>query len=245
MKKFCFVLIAILLLSGCSKIPLENAYSSPPVQILFRGGYEKIAEFIMMMEKDDKELEEYLAQNDYESSEIQTREDMKAFLATLKETYFPVMENAVGTYINFYTNWDEALIGFELVDGSVYKFKISTKPDTAEERIQLARSEMKGKLSENINRSSDDIKIYPYTKTRSDNDSAENFFMDVRGVYVLARVFNESDFSKMSNTLQEVKFLRLDEILQNLPPPVEKPTDRADVDETEGYTDEFGAFYLE
>ena len=253
MKKFYFVLAILLLLVGCSSTvidtPTQDAsgeYPEEPRMINFRGGYEEIGEFMSILENDEKEIEEYLDKHHYSWFGLRTRKDVEAFFAMLNGTYFPVMENASIEYIIIPLESGKVWIDYELIDGSSYSFGVSTKLDTAEEEIQAVRSEVKDRLSENINRSSkDDIKIYFYAKEKGDDDPAEIFYMDVRGVAVGVRVFNESDFSKMSNTLQEVKFLRLDEILENLPPPVEKPTDRADVDETEGYTDEFGTFYLE
>jgi len=257
MKIFCLVLVLILLMAGCSNTivdaPTQDTSTQDelgdqgePKQIIFDSGYEEIKDFMTILEKDDKEVEEYLVKHRYSWFDLETRKDVEAFFEMLSGTYFPVIEKASIEFIIIFPDWDDIAIRYNLIDGSTYNFRISTKPDTAEERIQQIRSEDESRLSENINKSAeDDIKIYYYTKDRNSEDRAEIFAMDVRGVDVGVRVFDAPDLATMTEVLQEVKFERLDDILKNLPPPVEKPTDRADVDETEGYTDEFGTFYLE
>ena len=208
----------MLLLSGCSIMNLTSSnHPTPPLQVTFRGGYELIGEFTAMLEKDEKEIEEYLKKNNYHANGVNTIGDMEAFLATLSETYFPVMKEANVTGITIYTGRDEMEVFYETMDGTRYVFDISIKPDTAEEDFQSCRAQSKGKFSENINKKTDDIKIYAYTRARGEIDMSPYFFMDVRGVSVGARTHSDADTSVIADILQNTKFLKLDEILQNLP----------------------------
>jgi len=161
MKKFCFVLVMILLLVGCSSTGTDKSKSQEEHRtITFDGGYEKIAEFKSMLEKDDKELEEYLIKNRYYANNIQTRIDVEAFFEMLNRTYFPVMEKANNTCVIIYP-WDEAWIRYESSHGASYGLRVCINSDTAEEEIQSVRAEVKDRLSENINKNkaAEDIKI--------------------------------------------------------------------------------------
>jgi len=228
MKKICFIIIAMLFLSSCSILSLTgNNHPEPPLQIDFRGGYELIEEFILMLEKDDTEIEKYLIKHNYHANRINTKKDMEEFLTMISETYFPLMEKAKVTYINVYTEWNDIAISCESIDGIIYNYRISTILNTAEEEFQSARPQIKRKYSENLNKKADDIKIYAYEKSRSEKDPkskdydpvSQSFFMDVRGASVGVRVWEdgEPDFSAAVDALQNTKFLKLDEILQNLP----------------------------
>lgn len=73
-------------------------------------------------------------------------------------------------------------------------------------------SKNKGELSANINESAEDVKTYSYTSR--EEDKAQTFVMDVRGIYALTRVFGAADFSTITDVLQKVSFNRVKEVIQ-------------------------------
>ena len=224
MKKISYLLVAMLFLAGCANMTMEvgqhdlpetgfsedvSVLAEPPFQLSF-DGYDSLRELESMLEKDEEHIEAYLYKHNFLMNGLQTRDDIKTLFTALRGTYLPVIRSANPPSITIFPQRDELAAMYELENDVVYLFWVSLIPDSAKENIQHFISSDEGRLSEEMSKSEKDITIHFFEDDKDKNNAIQTYVMDVRGVYVLARVSGETNRTSIVDKLQAVEFTSID-----------------------------------
>jgi len=223
MKKPISIFMTILLLISGLNIA---AYAlEPPWMITFRGGYEELCEIISALDKEDEELEEYLRDSKYSWEGIFTRESAEKFVKLLNAIYLPYMENSEPAYIDIRPGVNDAReliltsvsISFE-IDGIRYRFYFPINPKEGLFTRLINKIINTFNLSRNINKSSEDVKIYTHRFSRILKifrlSKRQYFSFDVHGGHVWVSTFGEAKYSYIKKAVQDFDFMKIEEIYQ-------------------------------
>lgn len=166
--------------------------SDPPLQLFF-DSYDSILELYSVLEKSDKEIEEYLTSRNFDMNGLRTKSDIKELLTTLSELNFPLIEDFDSQSIIIYPDSNIMSIWYKLNNGIGYDFRLTTDPDSAQEKLdalkssdQLLSRDNPGKL--------DDITVYSVPTERVKSDSKLQIYeMNAKGTYILVRIFDANN----------------------------------------------------
>ena len=186
--------------AGIKNTSSESEATEPPRQLFF-DGYEAIVELFTVLEKDDKYIEEYLTNHNFDMNGLTARGDIQALLTTLSGINVPVIENGSNPKIVIYPDSSLMTVWHESDSGVKYDFSISTEPDSAPQRIGALKE--KGQLSKEI--SAENFEVYSVINN-ADKSSAIVFAADIDGTFMLVRVFKAGDTTTALNGLMTFEY---------------------------------------
>ena len=190
-----------------------DIHAEPPQQLWF-DGYDSIAELYEVLEKSDKEIEEYLDQplQSFIMNGLATKADIEILLKTLSAVSLPVSKEAYTPNIIIYPERNEMTVNYR-VAGETYSFTVSMESNSASRHIESLKAENKlanngsellkesalqksSELLAEKDKSVDSISVYSVIVSDAvKNSDMQIFAIDASGTLIVARV-SSSDTSK-------------------------------------------------